>query len=162
MANETVTDIDETLAGIDAFIALVYQGAENGLADASAYAQSLLESTIRHGDITGATRASYRVFLIGGSHNGASESTSGYADAAAAISAYTGRGFQGHGGNALSQDSGIELTPQQRGLLYTSYTDYQNKLETENGAQKATLLPTLLETMLHNTEDASNGIKAIL
>lgn len=162
MATETTTDISEVLAGIDTFLELVYKGAENGLANAAAYNQSLLESTIRHGDITGATRASYRVFLIGGSHTGSAESSSGYADAQAAITAYLARGFLGHGGNALSQDSGLSLTPQQRGLLYTSYTDYQDKLETENGAQKATLLPTLIETMFNNTEDAANGIKAAL
>jgi hypothetical protein len=162
MAIETTTDLSGVLQGIETLIELVYEGAENGLVNASAYAQSLLEGTIRHGDITGATRASYRVFLIGGSHNGSAESSSGYADAQAAIAAYGARGFQGHGGQALSQDSGITLTPQQRGLLYTSYTDYQEKLETENGAQKATLLPTLLETMQLNTEDAANGIKALL
>lgn len=156
------TDISEALLGIDSLLRIIYQGAENGLANAAAYNQSLLESTIRHGDITGATRASYRVFLIGGSHTGSSEASSGYADAQAAIAAHAARGFLGHGGQALSQDSGVSLTVQQRGLLYTSYTDYQDKLETENGAQKATLLPTLLETMEKNTEDASNGIKALM
>lgn len=158
----TETDLTNVLQGIETLIELVYEGAENGLVNASAYAQSLLESTIRHGDITGATRASYRVFLIGGSHTGSSESTSGYADAQAAIASFTSRGMQGHGGQALSQDAGISLTPQQRGLLYTSYTDYQMKLETENGAQKATLGPTLIETMQLNTEDAANGIKVLL
>ena len=158
----TTTDLTDVLRGIDTLIELVYEGAENGLADASAYSQALLTDTIRHGDITGATRASYRVFLIGGSHNGSAESASGFADATAAISAYQARGFSGHGGQALSQDSGLTLTPQQRGLLYTSYTDYQDKLETENGAQKATLGPTLIETMTLNTEAAANGIKAAL
>lgn len=153
------TDLTGVFAGLENYIERVYEGAENGLADVGVYAQSLLEETIRHGDITGATRASYRVFLIGGSHNGSSEASSGYADAQAAISAYLARGFSGHGGQALSQDAGISLTPQQRGLLYTAYTDYQQKLETENGAQKATLLPTLLETMQLNTEAAANGIK---
>lgn len=156
------TDLTGVFAGIEGLLAHVYEGAENGLGNASAYPQSLLEATIRHGDITGATRASYRVFVIGGNHNGSAESASGYADAAQAIAAYTARGFQGHGGQALSQDSGVTVTSYQRGLLYTSYTDYQDKLETENGAQKATLLPTLLETMQNNTEDAANGIRAKL
>ncbi len=156
------TDITKVLASIPQIVALHYQGVENGLADAAAYDQTLLESTIRHGDITGATRSSYRVFLIGGSHNGSSEASSGYSDATAAIAAYEARGFLGHGGKALSQDSGITLTLQQRGLLYTAYTDYQHKLETENSAQKATLLPTLLETMQFNVESAVNGIKALL
>lgn len=158
----TETDLTQVLQGIDTLIELVYAGAEQGLANASAYAQALLETTGRHGDITGATRASYRVFLIGGSHDGSSESASGYADAQAAINAYTSRGFQGHGGQALSQDAGITLTPQQRGLLYTSYTDYQVKLETENSGQKGALGPTLIDTMQLNTEDAANGIKALL
>lgn len=158
----TTTDLTDVFNKLDSLVSRVYRGVENGLGNASAYPQSLLEATIRHGDITGATRASYRVFVIGGTFNGSAEANSGYADAQAAIAAYAARGFQGHGGQALSQDAGITLTPQQRGLLYTAYTDYQDKLETENGAQKATLLPTLIETMQHNTEDAANGIKALL
>lgn len=162
MPNEITTDISGALAGIDQLIDIIYQGVENSLADVAVYDQSLLESTVAHGDITGATRSSYRVFLIGGSHDGSAEASSGYADAQAAITAYTSRGFSGHGGQALIQDSGLNLTPQQRGLLYTSYTDYQVKLETENGGQKATLGPTLLETMFLNTEAAANGVKALL
>ncbi len=156
------TDLTDVLAGIDRLIDTIYRGAENGLADVAVYAQSLLESTAAHGDITGATRASYRVFLIGGEHNGSSEASSGYAEAQAAISSYVSRGFSGHGGQALIQDAGITLTLQQRGLLYTSYTDYQDKLETEKGAQKATLLPTLQATMFLATETAANNIKDVL
>lgn len=155
----TETDLTDVFAKLDALIQRVYQGAENGLASAAVNNQSLLESTNRHGDITGATRASYRVFLIGGSHNGSAESASGYADAQQAIAAYKARGFSGHGGEALIQDSGVVLTPQQRGLLYTAYTDYEVKLVQENAGQKDALTPTLIDTMFTNTEDAANGIK---
>ena len=110
-----------------------------GLEKQASIAEAEMQGTVAHGDITSATRDSYRAFVIGGPHTGSSESGSGYAAAQAAI----GSAITTHGGQALSQDSGVTLSPDERGVLHTSYTDYQDKLETENAGAKAVLTPTL-------------------
>jgi hypothetical protein len=133
--------IDDTglLAGLDKLLLHIPAQAEKGLQKQASIAQAEMEATTAHGDITGATRDSYRAFVIGGSHTGASEAASGYAAARAAI----GNAITTHGGQALSQDSGVVLGPDERGVLMTSYTDYQDKLEIDNAGQKAVLAPTL-------------------
>lgn len=133
--------IDDTnlIAGLDRLLATIAERTERGLAKQASVAQGEMQATSAHGDITGATRDSYRAFVVGGTQTGASESASGYAAAQAAIAG----AIVSHGGHALSQDSGVSLTQDQRGVLLTSYTDYQDKLETENAGQKAVLAPTL-------------------
>lgn len=126
--------------------------AEKGLQKQAAIAQSEMKATSAHGDITGATRDSYRAFVIGGSHTGASESASGYAAAQAAIAG----AVVSHGGAALSQDSGVHLGPDERGVILTSYTDYQDKLETDNAGAKAVLTPTLQANALAFTQAAAS------
>ena len=153
-------NIDDTqlLSGLDALLTRITAGVEAGLASEAPAAQQLMQETHAHGDITGATRASYRVFVIGGPHTGSAEAASGYAAAEAAIAANAAaqRGREGH---ALSQDSGVSLGPDSRGLLYTSYTDYQDKLEVEG---KAVLGPTLQQTNEDATRRAAEGSKAAL
>ncbi len=133
--------IDDTglMQGIDALLLHIPAQAEKGLAKQAATAQREMEDTSAHGDITGATRASYRAFVIGGSHDGGAEAAAGYAAAQAAIAAHANP----HGGQALSQDSGIVLSQDERGVLITSYTNYQDRLEIDNAGQKAVLGPTL-------------------
>jgi hypothetical protein len=133
--------IDDTalLAGLDKLMAHIEAQVEKGLAAQAHAAQADMEATSAHGDITGATRASYRAFVIGGAHDGSTEAGSGYAAAQSAIAS----AITTHGGQALSQDSGIHLGPDERGVLLTSYTDYQDRLEIDNAGQKAVLGPTL-------------------
>ncbi len=142
--------IDDTglLKGLDALLLHIPAQAEKGLARQASVAEAEMQGTSAHGDITGATRASYRAFVIGGSHTGASEATSGYAAAQAAI----GSSIVSHGGAALSQDSGVSLSPDERGVLLTSYTDYQDALEVDNAGQKAVLGPTLQQNALAFTQ----------
>ncbi len=113
--------------------------AEKGLAKQAGVAQGEMQGTSAHGDITGATRASYRAFVVGGSHTGAAESASGLDAAIAAIANAT----TDHGGRPASMDSGIVLGPDERGVLLTSYTDYQDRLEIDDAGAKAVLTPTL-------------------
>jgi hypothetical protein len=145
-------------AGLEQLLALTVAGLEAGLAQAANVAEALMHDTHAHGDITGATRASYRVYLIGGEHTGAAEAASGYAAAEAAISAAEAAG-RSHGGQALSQDAGVAVGPSERGLIYTSFTDYQDRLEIDNAGQKAVLGPTLQATAEQNTERAAAALR---
>lgn len=150
-----VLDDRDLLARLDELMRRIPQGAEDGLAAFAPSAQAQLQATTAHGDVTGATRASYRVFLVGGVHTGAAEAASGYEAAKAQIEAYPKRA----GGEALSQAVDVALGPDERGLIYTAYTDYQDKLETENAGQKATLGPTLQATAQDATRAAADGIR---
>lgn len=140
------------LAGLDALLLHIPAQAEKGLATVAAETQDAMQATTAHGDITGATRASYRAFVIGGTHTGAAEAASGFAAAQAAIAAHANP----LGGQALSQDSGVVLTPDERGVILTSFTNYQDDLEKSD---KAVLTPTLQEYMLAFTQAvASEGL----
>lgn len=137
---------------LDAFLKAQIAGLEDGLADAARVAEEIMQTSPAHGDQSGATHASYRAFVIGGQHDGSAEAASGYAAAEAKLT-----GFTGHAGRALRQDSGIRLSESERGILYTSYTDYQDKLEQSD---KAVLGPTLQQTAQLATQLAAEGAKA--
>lgn len=138
-------DDSELLAGLDALLLHIPQQAEQGLATAAAEAEAAMQATTAHGDITGATRASYRAIVIGGGHTGAAEAESGLEAAIQAIA----QSEVDHGGRPASQDSGIVLGPDERGVILTSFTDYQDDLEQSD---KAVLTPTLQEYMLRFTQ----------
>lgn len=132
-------DDSKLLAGLDRLLAHIPAQAEHGLAKQAELAESEMHATSAHGDVTSATRASYRAFVIGGAQTGDGAAASGYAAAQAAIASATGK----RSGHALSQDSGVALDADDRGVLLTSYTDYQDKLEVEHAGAKAVLAPTL-------------------
>ncbi len=145
------------VAGLDKMLARIFEGCEDGLADGADVAQDVMQNTDAHGDQSGATRQSYRAFVIGGSHTGAAESASGYAAAVAALS-----GFTGHSGQPQSDDSGVVLTADERGMLLTAFTNYQHHLEVVRGGQNATIGPTLQATAQQITRLAADGVKRTL
>jgi hypothetical protein len=128
----------------------------SGLQDGADAGQSEMQSTRAHGDQSSATRASYTAYVIGGGRTGAAESAAGYAAAQAALS-----GFTGHEGKALSQDSGVSLQAGEYGILYTSFTDYQKALETENAAEKAVIGPTVIAQAGENTARIARRLRSI-
>lgn len=131
-------DDSQLLRALDQLMPFITDSAEIALQIEAFDAEEMMQGTTAHGDVTGATRESYRAFLIGGEHTGQAEAASGYAAAQAALaSSSRGRGA------ALSQDSGIALGQDERGILYTSYTDYQTQLEVQG---KAVLGPALQAT----------------
>lgn len=142
-------------AGLEELLRHIPAQAERGLQKQSAIAQSEMQSTTAHGDVTGATRASYRAFVIGGAHTGASEAESGLDAAIAAIA----NAPTDHGGRPASMDSGVRLSADQRGVLLTSFTDYQDRLEIDDAEQKAVLAPTLQQNAQAFTQAvASEGL----
>lgn len=128
----------------------------SGLQDGADAGQAEMQATRAHGDQSSATRASYTAYVIGGGRTGASEAAAGYAAAQAALA-----GFQGHAGKALSQNSGVVLGPNERGILYTSFTDYQDKLETENAAEKAVIGPTVISQANENTARVARRLRSV-
>jgi hypothetical protein len=149
----TIND-SSLIAGLDKMLERIFGGVEDGLQFGAAVAEADMQTTNAHGDMSGATRASYRAFIIGGKFTGSAESASGYADAVSALT-----GFTGHEGKPLSEDSGVVLGADERGVLLTSYTDYQKALETERGGQKAVLGPVLQQNAQQMTEFAADGAK---
>jgi hypothetical protein len=149
--------IDDTalLRGLDELLKHIPVQAEKGLARQAGVAEGEMQGTSAHGDITGATRASYRAFVIGGSHTGAAEANSGLDAAIAAIA----NAVTDHGGRPASMDSGVRLGSDDRGVLLTSYTDYQDSLEIDNAGAKAVLGPVLQNNALAFTQAvASEGL----
>ncbi len=138
-------------AGLDKMLAQVFAGVEAGLADGATVIEADLQATTAHGDVTGATRASYRAFVIGGTHDGSAEASSGYQAAQSA----NPRG-------ALKQDSGVVLGSDERGLLLTAYTNYQEFLETKYAGAHAALGPSLQAHAQTVTKLAAEGSRKAL
>lgn len=127
-----------------------------GLQEGADAGQSEMQSTRAHGDQSSATRASYRAYVIGGGRTGAAEAASGYAAAQAELT-----GFSGHEGKALSQSSGVVLGRGELGILYTSFTDYQKALETENAGEKAVIGPVVVAEGPANTERVARRLRGM-
>lgn len=138
-------DDSDLLAKLDALPPHIDMQAESGLETVAAEAEQAMHATTAHGDITGATRSSYRAIVIGGSHTGQAEAESGLEAAIQAIA----NAPVDHGGRPAMQDSGIVLGPDERGVILTSFTDYQDDLEKSD---KAVLGPTLQDYMFAFTQ----------
>ncbi len=136
----TRLDIDDAamLAGLTRLLSRAREAVSSGLNKEAPNVQADLQSTDAHGDQSGATRASYTAYAIGPDDTGSAESANGYAAAVEALERFTG-----HAGKPLREDSGIVLGEGEHGMVLTSYTDYQDKLETQNAGEKATLGPIL-------------------
>ena len=123
-------DLTEVLASLDAYEAWAIERAMRGLQAVTDEAEAAMQGTLAHGDITGATRAGYRAYVVGPGQSGAAE----LASAVAAVEAKN-PGHSATGGGQLGQGS--------LGVIFTCPTDYQQDLETEHAGQKAVLGPTL-------------------
>ena len=145
-------DDSALLKGLERIAQAHGQAITRGLRDGAAQAEAILVNTHAHGDITGATRASYQVVA---DVDAVSAASSGLAAAEAALNA---AGKEYHGGGALRQTV-YTLKQDERGVVYRSFTDYQDKLETDNGGQKAALGPTLEETAGTITAHVASELK---
>lgn len=123
-------DLASLIARLDAYEAFVTEQAMRGLDAVTTEAEETMRGTTAHGDITGATRAGYRAYVVGQGRNGSSE----LLGAAAIVDALN----PGH-----SAVGGVQLGRESLGVIFTCPTDYQWKLETERAGAKAVLGPTL-------------------
>jgi hypothetical protein len=122
-------DLSDVMARLDAYEAFVIAQIQRGAGAAASEAEAAMHGTLAHGDVTGATRAAYRAYVVGPGQSGATE----ISEAAAVVEAKNpGHAATSHG--TLAGDVGV---------IFTCPTDYQRLLETENAGQKAVLGPTL-------------------
>lgn len=111
-----------------------------GLRRGASQAERILQDTRAHGDNTGATRDSYRVYA---DVDADTASASGYAAAQDALAAHGRRGFTVEGSAARGS---VSVPTGHRAVVYTGFTDYLPSLQRDNAGQKAALAPTLQET----------------
>jgi hypothetical protein len=148
--------IDDTalLRGLERMAEAHEQAITRGLRRGASRAEAILQGTHAHGDVTGATRDSYRVYADVDAERAAA---SGYAAAQSALAAQARRGFTVEGG--AKRQTFYRLKQGERGVGYASFTDYQDSLEKDNGGQKAALGPTLQETASGITQDVAEEIR---
>ena len=142
------TDITGALAGLEAFVAHTEAQIRRGLSNAAADAQSAMQQTSAHGDVTGATRAGYRAYVVSASLLDQASALQALNSAVAAVEARN----PGH-----SATSEISISAESFTVVLTCPTDYQEKLETENAGEKAVLAPTLAAFTDEFTARAAEG-----
>jgi hypothetical protein len=122
------TDIRELIARADAYEAYVLAQVQRSAAAGASEAEAAMQATLAHGDVTGATRAGYRAYVVGPGQSGAAE-LAGAVDAVEAKNPGHSATSHGH----LTGDVGV---------IFTCPTDYQRDLEEEEAGKKAVLGPT--------------------
>jgi hypothetical protein len=137
-------DLSSLLRGLEQLRQLGPQGALEGLQTKAALDTEAMRQTNAHGDQTGATRASYFAAAVGLGETSAAQ----VAASRASVEALN----PGHVGTGAAEVEGI-------GIIYSSGTNYQDDLETENAAEKAVLAPTLQAEYLADTAAAARGSK---
>jgi hypothetical protein len=141
-------DLTPLLQGLERMKARALDGALAGLKGAAAGVTLDMRSDPAHGDVTGATHANYTAFAVGRGADGSAE----MAHAVAAVAALN----PGHvATNSVTINAEL-------GVIVTSVTDYQEKLETENAGQKAVLTPTIAASGTRFTQAAASGSKRAL
>jgi hypothetical protein len=142
------TDVSGALHGLDAFVARQEAKISRGLRAAASDAQSAMQQTSAHGDVTGATRAGYRAYVVGGSLVDQAVALQAISSAIAVVEA------KNPGHSATSEGT---IGPDSWGVVLTCPTDYQRELETENAGEKAVLAPTFAAFQDEFTARAAEG-----
>jgi hypothetical protein len=141
-------DVSGALRGLDAFVEHQEAKIRRGLRGAAQDAQTVMQQTTAHGDITGATRAGYRAYVVGGGLVDQAVALQAINSAIAAVEALN----PGH--SSTSEDT---IGADSWGVVLTCPTDYQEKLETENAGEKAVLAPTFAAFQDEFTARAAEG-----
>lgn len=141
-------DIESLIANLTKLRDVALDGAKRGLEGSAAGITLDMRNDPAHGDQTGATHANYTAYAVGRGADGSAE----LSHAVAAVGALN----PGHIATA-SVDISAEL-----GVILTSATDYQYKLETENAGEKAVLGPTIGVSALRLTQAAAAESKRVL
>ena len=136
------------LDGLDKYLEFLEQRASDGLNAACVDATASLKATTSHGDITGATRAGYVAYVIGGSIIDEAKALQALNTSVAAVEALN-PGESATGSGVIGADS--------IGAVLTSPTTYQQYLESEYAGMKATLGPTLAVEASEFTRRAAEG-----
>jgi hypothetical protein len=134
--------------GLNRYLAEVEQRTERTLTAQAQRIEALLKSTTAHGDVTGATRASYTTSVIGGSSAAQAQASAAFGRAVAVVEQLN-PGTSDTAQGSIGDDS--------IGLVLYAPTDYQIDLETERAGQKATLGPTIRLVARDVTEAVARG-----
>jgi len=135
----------ELIAGLKRAVNVALDGARDGLKGAAAGVTLDMRQTRAHGDVTSATRANYTAYVVGRGADGSTE----LGRAVASVQTLN----PGHVATGSITING-EL-----GVIITSATDYQEKLEVENAGAKAVLGPTTAASGTRFTRAAASGSK---
>ena len=141
-------DLKPLLDGLDRIKRVSLQGHLDGLKGAAAGVTLDMRQSPAHGDVTGASHANYTAYAVGLGETGSQYVARGVA----AVEALN----PGHSATA-PVSIGAPL-----GAIVTSFTDYQDKLETENAGQKAVLTPTMQASGTRFTQAAAAASKRAL
>lgn len=118
--------------------------ATRGLESGSRDVQADMQATRQHGDITGATRASYRAYVVGPDID----------ESQAVSSALSAVGNLNPGAEAV-QD--YTLPANTLGVIITGFTSYLPDLQTDNAGRKGILAPTLFQWAPVLLQSAAEG-----
>ena len=140
-------DLKPLLDGLDRLKRVSLQGHLDGLKGAAAGVTLDMRQSPAHGDVTGASHANYAAYAVGLGETGTTE----FNRAVRAVETLN----PGHSARSSVAVKGI-------GVVITSATDYQDKLETENAGQKAVLTPTVQASGTRFTQAAASGSKRAL
>lgn len=143
-----MTDLTAVLRGLEAYVANTEAQISHGLRQAAADAQAAMQQTSAHGDQTGATRAGYRAYVVGGTLLNEAAAVAALNSAVAAVE------VRNPGHSATSEGT---IGAESWGVVLTCPTDYQEKLEVENAGEKAVLAPTFAAYVDEFTARAAEG-----
>lgn len=137
-------DLRSVSAALAKLVTLVQQGAVEGLEPETGGIQNQLENTSAHGDETGATRASYSVYVVSPANDGSAEVAAGAAAA-----------------EAKNPGSGVIETAGEIGqnvlMVATGFTDYLTYIEQRAGEDNVS--GTMPAQGARLTQAAARGIR---
>lgn len=139
-------DIRSALAGLRRLPAEVQAGAIPALSGLAEDLQGELEATDVHGDVTGATRASYRAYVV----HEADDGTNAAGGGAAAANALN----PGHGVVARYGSIGDDVI-----LVATVFTDYAEFLAADEAGARDAVGPLIARRGEAAAQEAAAGIK---
>lgn len=130
-------DVSSAFAALDRLPAVVEQINQAGVDSIAPDVTRAMQDTAAHGDISGASRGSYRALT---KTNASTEAASGYALASAALSsAPTGYGQAVRTPTGIAQNEGNVV------MVLTDYTSYGQDRETAEAGKRAVEGPTLIQ-----------------
>ena len=139
---------------LDTLESRVKAAAFSGLEDGAFDMESEARQTVAYRGMSGATRASTIAYVAT-----AENPNQGPIEIAYDIAAELLDGFTGHMGAANLEDSGITPSADEIVVILTVPTDYIDKLEFDNGGEKAFLKDTLDANAQHLTNSAAQAIQ---
>jgi hypothetical protein len=140
------TDISQALAGLDRLKKLALDGAVAGLQGVAGPAAERLRQDAPHGDVTGATRASYSAYVVAPGVDGGPAIRRGLAEAEARNPGYG----QEYSAGAIGEDVV---------LVTTAFTSYFADLINRNAGEADQLSLDMINQSPTYTQAAADGIR---